>query len=232
MTVQSARAKGLEPRREDVAVFGEGEGHEWSMQLVGYTGRKRVVDLLSSLGEADLLFGVSFPSKGAAYQVVVLPVQKGILALDREVAGYRPEFVAESEGAVALRELLVYWEGVVGVDDGFSMEELDDRLVAEQQSYWLADALFDFGLKYASLDIGACGHSRAAGSQTLADPRTGFAYGCMRRLCALSGGVALDNEQPPAVASKAVTQTAGGPASRAPEALPLSLDSSRRSCRG
>ncbi|NJP78996.1 beta-lactamase family protein [Streptomyces sp. AA8] len=78
---------------------------------------------------------------GAAHLVVALLVQDGVLDLDREVAAYWPEFAAEGKGRLTLRELLAHRSGVVGVDGGFTTEELaDDRLMAArlaaQRPFW------------------------------------------------------------------------------------------------
>jgi Beta-lactamase len=47
---------------------------------------------------------------------------------------------------------------------------------------------------YPFLGQGAFGHSGAAGSQALADPRSGLAYGYNRRRYAYPGGAAPEND--------------------------------------
>jgi hypothetical protein len=60
-------------------------------------------------------------------------------------------------------------------------------------------------LEFPSLTAGAFGRSGAAGSQALADPVTGFAYGCTRRRYAYPGGSAPENTRFLAATVRAVT---------------------------
>ncbi|RII20481.1 beta-lactamase/D-alanine carboxypeptidase [Streptomyces sp. YIM 130001] len=52
-----------------------------------------------------------------------------------------------------------------------------------------------FGPRFPALGAGAFGHSGAAGSLALADPRQGFAYAYTRRRFAFPGGAAPENER-------------------------------------
>ncbi|MFE5872487.1 serine hydrolase domain-containing protein [Streptomyces roseifaciens] len=140
--VQGTVAEGFEGVREAfAAVLGEARVAP-EAQLVVHVEGRRVVDLWGGPGtEADTLTGLYSITKGAAHLVVALLVQDGVLDLDREVAAYWPEFAAEGKGRLTLRELLAHRSGVVGVDGGFTTEELaDDRLaaarLAAQRPFW------------------------------------------------------------------------------------------------
>jgi CubicO group peptidase (beta-lactamase class C family) len=98
---------------------------------------------------ADTLTGVLSSTKGAAHLVVALLVQDGVLDLDQRVGHYWPEFAAKGKQDITLRELLAHRAGVVGADDGFSLEELaDDRLMAArlagQRPYWRPGTAFGY----------------------------------------------------------------------------------------
>ncbi|MGC0421642.1 serine hydrolase domain-containing protein [Embleya sp. AB8] len=142
-TVHGTVAAGFEGVREEfAAVVGELRAAPPEAQLVAYLDGRRVVDLWAGPGTtADTLTSVYSMTKGAAHLVVALLVQEGVLDLDREVASYWPEFGAKGKGRLTLRELLAHRSGVVGVDGGFTAEELaDDRLMAArlagQQPFW------------------------------------------------------------------------------------------------
>ncbi|WP_406472159.1 serine hydrolase domain-containing protein [Streptomyces sp. NBC_01615] len=140
--VRGTVEEGFEGVREELADFLAGEEHEPGAQLTAYLDGRRVVDLWA--GEdttGDSLTSLFSITKGAAHLVVALLVQEGVLDLDREVAAYWPEFAAEGKDRLTLRELLAHQSGVVGVEGGFSIEELaDDRLLAarlaEQKPFW------------------------------------------------------------------------------------------------
>jgi CubicO group peptidase (beta-lactamase class C family) len=130
--VQGTVADGFEGVREEFARFVAEETHDPGAQLAAYVGGRQVVDLWA--GESvtgSSLTSLYSITKGAAHLVVALLVQDGVLDLDREVAAYWPEFAAEGKERLTLRELLQHRSGVVGVDGGFTTEELaDDRLSA------------------------------------------------------------------------------------------------------
>ncbi|MFJ2741146.1 serine hydrolase domain-containing protein [Streptomyces sp. NPDC087440] len=142
--VKGTVAAGYEDVREEFAAVlnNPDEGPDHSAQLAAYVRGELVVDLWGGPEiEADSLTPVYSSTKGAAYLVVALLVQDGVLELDREVASYWPEFGAQGKDRLTLRDLLAHRAGLVGADAGFTAEELaDDRVVAErlagQAPYW------------------------------------------------------------------------------------------------
>ncbi|MEU8692340.1 serine hydrolase domain-containing protein [Streptomyces sp. NPDC048665] len=155
ITVHGTVAEGFEAVREEFAAFVAGERRDYEGQLCAYVHGRRVVDLWAG-GEADSLYGVYSSTKGAAHLVAALLVQDGTLELDRKVTYYWPEFAAEGKASVTLRELLAHRAGLVGIDAGFSAEEMaDDRAMAErladQKPFWRPGTAFG----YHALVIGA-----------------------------------------------------------------------------
>ncbi|MFF1303411.1 serine hydrolase domain-containing protein [Streptomyces sp. NPDC058307] len=150
-------ADGFEAVREEFAAFVAGERPDYEGQLSAFVHGRRVVDLWAGEGVGpDSLYGVFSSTKGAAHLVVALLVQEGTLELDRKVTYYWPEFGAEGKGQLTLRELLAHRAGVVGLDAGFSAQELaDDRAMAErladQKPFWRPGTAFG----YHALVIGA-----------------------------------------------------------------------------
>ncbi|MDH6519326.1 CubicO group peptidase (beta-lactamase class C family) [Streptomyces sp. SAI-135] len=150
-------ADGFEAVREEFTAFVAGERPDYEGQLSAYVHGRRVVDLWAGEGVGpDSLYGVFSSTKGAAHLVVALLVQEGTLELDRKVTYYWPEFAAEGKGQLTLRELLAHRAGVVGLDGGFTAQELaDDRAVAErladQKPFWRPGTAFG----YHALVIGA-----------------------------------------------------------------------------
>lgn len=148
--VQGTVADGFEGVREEFAAFVAEERPDPGAQLAAYAGGRQVVDLWA--GEdisGSSLTSLYSITKGAAHLVVALLVQEGVLDLDREVAAYWPEFAAEGKERLTLRELLEHRSGVVGVDGGFSTEELaDDRLsaarLAGQKPLWEPGAAYGY----------------------------------------------------------------------------------------
>ncbi|MFI2435520.1 serine hydrolase domain-containing protein [Streptomyces sp. NPDC018693] len=142
--------EGFEAVREEFAAFVARERPDYEGQLCAYVRGRRVVDLWAGddVGP-ESLYGVFSSTKGAAYLVVALLVQDGTLELDRRVTYYWPEFAAEGKGQLTLRELLTHRAGVVGLDAGFSAEELaDDRALAErladQRPFWRPGTAFGY----------------------------------------------------------------------------------------
>ncbi|MFD8482870.1 serine hydrolase domain-containing protein [Kitasatospora sp. NPDC059673] len=140
--VQGTVAAGFEGVRDEfAAVLGEMNDSPEAQLVVQVDGR-RVVDLWAGEAtDADTLMSVFSISKGAAHLVVALLVQDGVLDLDREVSSYWPEFGAHGKDRLTLRELLAQRSGVIGVDGGFTDEELaDDRVIAArlaaQRPFW------------------------------------------------------------------------------------------------
>ncbi|MFF7728086.1 serine hydrolase domain-containing protein [Streptomyces sp. NPDC008001] len=148
--VQGTVAKGYEGVREAFASTFAEERAGHSAQLAAYVHGEQVVDLWGGPGfEGDSLTGVFSSTKGAAHLVVALLVQDGTLDLDRAVAHYWPEFAAEGKGSVTLRDLLAHRAGVIGAEDGFTLEELaDDRAIAAklagQRPYWRPGTAFGY----------------------------------------------------------------------------------------
>ncbi len=111
-------------------------------QLSAYVKGLQVVDLWAGDGMGgDSLTGTLSAIKGATHLVVALLVQDGVVDLDRRVAEYWPEFAAEGKGELTLRELLAHRSGAIGVDGGFTLDEVaDDRVIAARlaphRPYW------------------------------------------------------------------------------------------------
>ncbi|WP_369169064.1 serine hydrolase domain-containing protein [Streptomyces sp. R28] len=143
-------ADGFEGVREEFAGFVSGELPDYEGQLCAYVRGRRVVDLWTGAGcAADSLYGVFSSTKGAAHLVVALLVQEGTLEPDRKVTYYWPEFAAEGKGALTLRELLAHRAGLIGLDAGFTEDELaDDAAIAErladQRPFWRPGTAFGY----------------------------------------------------------------------------------------
>ncbi|MFD5590837.1 serine hydrolase domain-containing protein [Streptomyces griseorubiginosus] len=143
-------ADGFEAVRDEFAAFVAGERPDYEGQLCAHVHGRRVVDLWAGPDvRPDSLYGVFSSTKGAAHLVVALLVQEGTLELDRKVTYYWPEFGAEGKGQLTLRDLLAHRAGVVGIDGGFSAQELaDDRAMAErladQKPFWRPGTAFGY----------------------------------------------------------------------------------------
>ncbi|WP_405612941.1 serine hydrolase domain-containing protein [Streptomyces sp. NBC_00076] len=150
-------ADGFEAVREEFAAFVAGELPDYEGQLCAYVHGRKVVDLWAGEGvDGGSLYAVFSSTKGAAHLVAALLVQDGTLELDRKVTYYWPEFAAEGKGGLTLRDLLAHRAGLVGLDAGFTAQELaDDRAVAErladQRPFWRPGTAFG----YHALVIGA-----------------------------------------------------------------------------
>ncbi|MFJ6352980.1 serine hydrolase domain-containing protein [Streptomyces sp. NPDC054835] len=155
--VHGTVAPGFESVREEFAGVVADEARDGGAQLAVYHRGRRVVDLWGGDGvDGDSLLALYSSSKGATALVTALLVQEGALELDREVASWWPEFAAEGKGGVTLRELLAHRSGSIGVDGGFTLDELaDDRVVAARlaahRPYWEPGT----GHGYHSLTFGA-----------------------------------------------------------------------------
>ncbi|MGW3388549.1 serine hydrolase domain-containing protein [Streptomyces cinereoruber] len=123
---------GFESVREVFAGIAADEARDGGAQLAVHHRGRLVVDLWGGDGvDGDSLLALYSSSKGAMALVVALLVQDGVLDLDRTVASWWPEFAAEGKGETTLRQLLAHRAGVIGADDGLSLEELaDDRRTA------------------------------------------------------------------------------------------------------
>ncbi|MDH6627152.1 CubicO group peptidase (beta-lactamase class C family) [Streptomyces sp. LBL] len=150
-------ADGFEAVREEFVAFVAGELPDYEGQVCAYVHGRKVVDLWAGDGvDGGSLYGVFSSTTGAAHLVTALLVQDGTLELDRKVTYYWPEFGAEDKGALTLRDLLAHRAGLVGLDAGFSQQELaDDRTMAErladQRPFWRPGTAFG----YHALVIGA-----------------------------------------------------------------------------
>ncbi|MFF5788419.1 serine hydrolase domain-containing protein [Streptomyces sp. NPDC012693] len=148
---------GFESVREEFATVVANEARDGGAQLAVHHHGRLVVDLWGGDGvDGDSLLGLYSSSKGAMALVTALLVQDGVLDLDRTVASWWPEFAAEGKGEVTLRQLLAHRSGAIGVDGGFSAEELaDDRAIAArlagQRPFWEPGT----GHGYHALVIGA-----------------------------------------------------------------------------
>ncbi|MGA5498686.1 serine hydrolase domain-containing protein [Streptomyces cinereoruber] len=123
---------GFESVREVFAGIAADEARDGGAQLAVHHRGRLVVDLWGGDGvDGDSLLALYSSSKGAMALIVALLVQDGVLDLDRTVASWWPEFAAEGKGETTLRQLLAHRAGVIGADDGLSLEELaDDRRTA------------------------------------------------------------------------------------------------------
>ncbi|MFE2916374.1 serine hydrolase domain-containing protein [Kitasatospora indigofera] len=157
INIRGTVAPGFEAVREEFAAVLAEDPNEPGAQLAAYLDGRQVVDLWAGDGlTGDSLTGVFSSTKGAAYLVVALLVQEGVLDLDHEVASYWPEFAAEGKDRLTLRDLLEHRAGVVGVPGGFTPAELaDDRVLAgrlaAQRPWWTPGE----GYGYHALVIGA-----------------------------------------------------------------------------
>ncbi|MFC9397772.1 serine hydrolase domain-containing protein [Streptomyces sp. NPDC057027] len=148
---------GFESVREVFAEIAADEARDGGAQLAVHHHGRLVVDLWGGDGvDGDSLLALYSSAKGVTALVVALLVQEGALELDREVASWWPEFAAEGKGGVTLRALLAHRAGSIGVDGGFTLDELaDDRVVAARlaahRPYWEPDS----GHGYHSLAFGA-----------------------------------------------------------------------------
>ncbi|MER7623869.1 serine hydrolase domain-containing protein [Streptomyces sp. NPDC126503] len=155
--VQGTVAPGFESVREVFAGIAAEEARDGGAQLAVHLDGRLVVDLWGGDGvEGDSLLALYSSSKGAMALVTALLVQEGALDLDREVAFWWPEFAAAGKESVTLRQLLAHRSGAIGVEDGFTAEELaDDRRIAARlaghRPYWKPDS----GHGYHGLTVGA-----------------------------------------------------------------------------
>jgi CubicO group peptidase (beta-lactamase class C family) len=103
-------------------------------QLAIYVDGELVVDLWSSAElPADAVTPVYSITKGATHLTAALLVQRGALQLDRRVSEYWPDFPAVDGDTPTVRELLSHQAGLIGVEGGFTLDELaDDRRIARR----------------------------------------------------------------------------------------------------
>ncbi|MEU9357074.1 serine hydrolase domain-containing protein [Streptomyces sp. NPDC048301] len=172
-TVHGQVAPGFEGVREAFEQVVRDQPLPTGQQLAVHHDGARVVDLWAGPGvEGDTVTGVFSISKGAAYMVVALLVQDGVLDLDRTVASYWPEFGQAGKENITLRQLLAHQAGAIGVDEHLTIEELADEAViaarlAPQAPYWTPGT----GFGYHGLTISAllCEVVRRATGRSLQD---------------------------------------------------------------
>ncbi|MDF6044086.1 beta-lactamase family protein [Streptomyces sp. JH14] len=184
ITVHGTVAPGFEGVRGTYAAVLAEDTTEPGSQLAVLLHGRTVVDLWAGDGiEADSLPAVFSSTKGAAHLVVALLVQDGVLDLDRTVASYWPEFAAEGKGELTLRELLAHASGVIGVEGGFSDEELaDDRLLAArlagQKPFWKPGTAYGYhGVVIAALTGEVVRRATGRSIQELFEERIRVPYG-------------------------------------------------------
>jgi CubicO group peptidase (beta-lactamase class C family) len=135
------------------------------------------------LGLDDLL-PVFSSSKGAAGLAVACLVRDGLLDLDRTVASYWPEFAQRGKAAVTVRQLLSHQAGLLGVDGGYTYDELYGhtelaaRLAAQRPLWWPGSAFAYHGVtigvladelvrRLVGLPLGQYFHDQVAGPRGL-----------------------------------------------------------------
>lgn len=113
-----------------------------SAQLCIYHRGRQVVDLWTGPEVAgDSLMAVYSSSKGAAYLVIALLIQDGLLDPAAPVRDYWPELRAAQDGTLTVADMLGHRAGLIGVDGGFNPEEIaDDAKIAarleSQEPLW------------------------------------------------------------------------------------------------
>ncbi|BCK54193.1 serine hydrolase domain-containing protein [Nocardia wallacei] len=132
--VHGTVADGYEQVRAEFAAVVAEENGESGAQLAAFVRGRKVVDLWAGRAvSGTTLTGLHSTSKGAAGLVVALLLQDGVLDVDRPVAHYWPRFATAGKDRITVRDVLVHRSGVVGVDGGFTVDELaDERVVAER----------------------------------------------------------------------------------------------------
>ncbi|AXB41421.1 serine hydrolase domain-containing protein [Amycolatopsis albispora] len=149
--VRGTVAEGFEAVGEAFAAVVAEDGAGAGAQLAAFVHGRQVADLWAGDEvSGETLTGVYSSTKGAATLAVALLVQDGTLALDEPVAAHWPEFAAAGKGGITLRDVLTHRSGVIGVDGGFTVDELaDDRVIARrlagQRPYWKPGSAYGYG---------------------------------------------------------------------------------------
>ena len=127
-----------------------GRDATYSGALCAYHRGRVVVDTSWGpvLGLDDLL-PVFSSSKGAAAMAIACLVRDGSLDLDDAVASYWPEFAQRGKTGVTVRQLLSHQAGLLGVDSGYTYDELYGHtelaaLLAAQRPLWLPGSAFAY----------------------------------------------------------------------------------------
>jgi CubicO group peptidase (beta-lactamase class C family) len=93
--------------------------------LCVYWRGEKVVDLLGGPGaEKGAVSPVFSATKGVAALTLSLVVEDGDLDLDRLVTHYWPEFGAQGKDGVTVRQLLAHQAGLLGTEDGLTVQDL------------------------------------------------------------------------------------------------------------
>ncbi|SEJ58491.1 CubicO group peptidase, beta-lactamase class C family [Arthrobacter sp. yr096] len=123
-------APGFEPVAELFGRFLE-QDPDYSAQVAAYHRGVKVLDLSGGPHiRPDSVTGVFSCSKGMAGLVMALLVQDGELDLDAEVVKYWPEFGVEGKASITVAQLLSHQAGLLGVDGGLTLEEVNNSELA------------------------------------------------------------------------------------------------------
>ncbi len=148
-------APGFEPVAELFGRFLE-QDPDYSAQVAAYHRGVKVLDLSGGPHiRPDSVTGVFSCSKGMAGLVMALLVQDGQLDLDAEVVKYWPEFGAEGKSSVTVAQLLSHQAGLLGVEGGLTLHEVNNSelaaaKLAQLPALWKPGAAFG----YHALTIG------------------------------------------------------------------------------
>ncbi len=117
-------------------------------QLAIYWDDRLVLDLASA-GHEDKVFGLHSATKGAAALCLSVLIARGEFDLDLPLAHYWPEFGRAGKGRIASRTVLSHQAGLIGVDGGFTAEELCDsqqaaEKVAATRPVWRPGSMFGY----------------------------------------------------------------------------------------
>lgn len=116
-------APGFEPVRDMLDSYLTGDA-DFSAQLAIYQHGELVVDLVGGPHmDADSLTGVFSATKGAGAMTVATLVESGELDLDAPVSRYWPEFAQHGKDKVLVRQLLSHQAGLLGIDEGFTLDD-------------------------------------------------------------------------------------------------------------
>jgi CubicO group peptidase (beta-lactamase class C family) len=146
--VRGTAEPGFEGVRDEFAAFLSEQDTDPGAQLAVRHRGRLVADLWGGDVDGGSLTGVFSVTKGATHLLVALLVQEGVLSLD--------EPVGSLPFRLSLRELLGHRSGLIGVDGGFTLDEMaDDEVIAArlhaQRPYW--DPGMAYG--YHAVTVGA-----------------------------------------------------------------------------
>jgi CubicO group peptidase (beta-lactamase class C family) len=139
--IQGWTSTGFAPLRDALTEAAANEPGLQAQLAVYHRGRP-VADLWTGgLMTGDTLLALFSTGKGAAFLVLALLVQDGVIELDRPVAEYWPDFAVAGKDRITVRQLAAHQAGLIGVPGGFTVDELsDDRRLAErlagQEPWW------------------------------------------------------------------------------------------------